>query len=214
MKVVAFIPIKLNSQRLPNKNILPVGDKPLCRHIMDTLLACKNIDELFVYCSDVSIKKYMPSRGITFLKRDSRLDGNKVKGMEIYSEFVKEIDADIYVLVHTTSPFVTQQSIDSAIDLVKSGKYDSAFSVQELKTFVWYKGHPLNYNLTDIPRTQDIEPVFVETSGFYIFTKEVIRDRRRIGDNPYPCVVTSMEAIDIDDEDDYVLACLHSKMDV
>ena len=69
MKVVALVPIKLNSQRLPHKNILDLGGKPLCAHMTENLLKVKGIDEIYVYCSDEQITKYMPE-GIKFLKRD------------------------------------------------------------------------------------------------------------------------------------------------
>ena len=52
MKVVALVPIKLNSQRLPHKNILPLLGKPLCYHIVSRLLDIKSIDEVYVYCSE------------------------------------------------------------------------------------------------------------------------------------------------------------------
>ena len=57
MKVVALVPIKLNSQRLPHKNILPIGGHPLCWHITNTLCEVEQIDEVFVYCSDEEVKK-------------------------------------------------------------------------------------------------------------------------------------------------------------
>ena len=60
MKVVAFIPIKLNSQRLPNKNILPLDGKPLCWHVCQTLLEVDGIDDVYVYCSDDSVTDHIP----------------------------------------------------------------------------------------------------------------------------------------------------------
>ena len=72
-KIVAFVPIKLNSQRLPHKNILPISDHPLCWHILNSLLKVDGIDETYVYCSDENITKYIP-KSVRFLKRDSRLD--------------------------------------------------------------------------------------------------------------------------------------------
>ena len=101
MKVVSFIPIKLNNQRLPGKNTLPLGNKPMCNYIFDTVNQIKSIDERYVYCSDESIKKYMP-KGLTFLKRDSYLDGFQVKGLEIIDYFLRDVVADIYVLTHVT----------------------------------------------------------------------------------------------------------------
>ena len=93
-------------------------------------------------------------------------------GEEIYDAFTKEVDADVYMLAHTTSPFIKEETIATAINKVTSREHDSAFSAQKIQTFTWFKGKPLNYNLKKIPQTQKIEPVYVETSAFYIFRKE------------------------------------------
>lgn len=206
MKTVALIPIKLNSQRLPHKNILPIAGYPLCWHICNTLNNVKGIDEVYVYCSDDSVKRYIPNR-TKVLIRDKKLDKNEVKGFEIYAEFIKEVDADVYVLAHTTSPFIKLESIQNAVDHVLGGSYDSSFSAQKIQTFAWYQGRPINYDINDVPRTQDMEPVYVETSAFYIFRKEVFTiHHRRIGLHPYIQEVSDIEAIDIDERSDYEFA--------
>ncbi len=210
-RVVAFVPIKLNSQRLPNKNILPIADHPLCWHILDTLYRTKGIDEVYVYCSDERVKEYIPDK-VKFLKRDKKLDGDLVKGFDIYDAFIKEVNADIYILAHTTSPFIKQETVESALDKMIDSDYDSAFSAQRVQTFAWYKGKPINYDLNDVPRTQDMEPIYVETSGFFMFRKEIFTEnRRRIGFKPYIQEVDSVEAVDIDTKEDYEFALLISQ---
>lgn len=206
MKTVAFIPIKLNSQRLPNKNILPIAGHPLCWHMANMLLQIKGIDEVYVYCSDDAVKQYLPE-GIKYKQRDKRLDGDLIKGFDIYKSFISEVDADIYVLAHATSPFVEAETIETALSHVVSGENDSAFCAERIQTFAWYQGKPINYHLSDVPRTQDLEPIWIETSAFFMFTKEVFTvHNRRIGFTPYVQEVSGLEAIDIDEEKDYKLA--------
>lgn len=207
MKTVALIPIKLNSQRLPHKNILPIAGYPLCWHLCNTLLHSKGIDEVYVYCSDETITDYIPE-GIIFKKRERWLDGDLVKGFDIYRNFVNEVDADVYVLAHTTSPFIKISSVENALSHVLSGENDSAFSAEKIQTFAWYQGKPINYNLDDVPRTQDMEPIWVETSAFFMFKKDIFTiHNRRIGFNPYIQEVSGIEAIDIDEKKDYDMAC-------
>lgn len=206
MKTVAFIPIKLNSQRLPHKNLLPLAGHPLCWHICNTLNQVSSIDEVYVYCSDPSVTQYLPLE-TRFLRRDPKLDKDEVKGFQIYSAFIESVEADVYVLAHTTSPFVLSQSVENALSNVLDDTHDSAFSAQKIQTFAWYKGAPINYDLNDVPRTQDMEPIYVETSGFFIFKKEIFtKHHRRIGFNPYIQEVDGMEAIDIDEKKDYEFA--------
>ena len=211
MKVVSFIPIKLNNQRLPGKNLLPLNGKPTCKYIFETINAVDTINEKYVYCSDEAIKEYMPS-GLTFLKRDKYLDGFQVKGMEIIDRFVKDVDADIYVLTHVTQPFTRSSSIKAALDKVISGEYDSAFSAVELQDYMWMHGRPLNYNMKDIPRSQDLEPIYMETGAFFVFRKEVFTELgQRIGIKPYIHVIDQFEAVDIDTAEDYEFAKVVAK---
>lgn len=208
MKVVALVPIKLNSQRLPHKNILPLKGKPLCYHITNTLLQVKDIDEVYVYCSDDKVKDYLPSE-VKVLKRDSYLDGDTVKGFEIYNSFIGKVDADVYVLAHTTSPFTRASSVEKGLNQVLNGGNDSAFSAKKIQTFAWYQNKPINYDINDVPRTQDMEPIYVETSAFFIFKKEIFTvHHRRIGFHPYIVEMDDIEAVDIDTESDYEFARL------
>lgn len=207
MKTVALVPIKLNSQRLPHKNILPIAGHPLCWHICNTLNNTNGIDEVYVYCSDDEVINYIPNNTI-FKRRDSRLDGDLIKGFDIYRSFINEVDADVYVLAHTTSPFIKVSSVENALAHVLSGEHDSAFSAERIQTFAWYQGKPINYDLNDVPRTQDMEPIWIETSAFFIFRKEIFTlHNRRIGFNPYIQEVSGIEAVDIDEKKDYELAC-------
>lgn len=206
MKVVSFIPIKLNNQRLPGKNLLPLNGRPTCEYIFDTINAVNNIDEKYVYCSDESIQKYLPE-GLTFLKRDEYLDGFQVKGLEIIDHFVRDIDADIYVLTHVTQPFTKAESISGALEKVISGEFDSAFAAVALQDYMWMNGKPLNYDMKNIPRSQDLAPIYMETGAFFIFRKEVFTKLgQRIGNKPYIHVVDQFEAVDIDTAEDFAFA--------
>ena len=206
MKIVAFVPIRLNSQRVAGKNLRLLGGEPLMCHILKTLTAVRSIDEVYVYCSDESIRPLLPD-GVRFLRRDTSLDRDTTLGREIYDAFTAEVKADLYVLAHATSPFIRPATIAEALAKVKSGEYDSSFSAERIQTFAWYEGRPLNYRLDNIPRTQTIEPVYIETSAFFIFPRGLwCGDHRRIGDRPYMAVVERVEGLDIDYPEDFAMA--------
>lgn len=207
MKTVAFVPIKLNSERLPLKNIKPfTNGKPLISYILSTLSKTHGIDEIYVYCSDERIKDYLPE-GILFLKRDPYYDLSTTSFNEVLSSFAKLVKADVYVLTHATAPFMTAQSIGKGVEAVVSGKYESAHSVAMLKEFLWKDGKPLNYTLDSIPRTQDLPDIYTETCGLYVYTSDLILNKgRRISDNPFLIEVNKIEACDINDDDDFVIA--------
>lgn len=206
MKIVSFIPIKLNNQRLPGKNLLPLNGRATCEYIFDTINQVDLIDEKYVYCSDEKIVPYIP-KGLKFLKRDTYLDGYQVKGLEIIERFVQDVDADIYVLTHVTQPFTKSESITKALKKVISGEYDSAFSAVALQDYMWMNGKPLNYDMKNIVRTQDLDPIYMETGAFFIFRKEVFTKlHQRIGEHPYIYEIDQFEAVDIDTAEDFAFA--------
>ena len=206
MKVVSCIPIKLNNQRLPGKNTLLLGDKAMCEYIFDTIDKVKGIDEKYVYYNNEKIRKYIKGN-LTLLKRDTYLDGFQVKGLEIIDYFLRDVKADIYVLTHVTQPFTKTSSIEEALQKVLSGKYDSAFSATVIQDYCWYRGKPFNYDMQDIVTTQNLEPIYMETGAFYIFTREVFEEyHQKIGKNPYMKVVDRIESVDVDTAEDYEFA--------
>ena len=206
MKTVAFVPIRLNSKRVAGKNLKMLGDKPLLRYILDTLVKVERIDEVYVYCSSEEIVSYLPE-GVRLLKRPEFLDRDETLGKEIYEEFTKTVDADVYILAHTTSPFMKVETVENALSKILDEGYDSAFSAERVQTFVWYQGKTLNYDLKEIPRTQTIEPVFVETSAFFMFKRDVWKiHKQRIGFKPYIAEVDKIEGVDIDWPEDFAFA--------
>lgn len=209
MKTVAFVPIKLNNERLPGKNLKRFSDgTPLVHVILSKLAALKGdgIDEVYCYCSSEEIIPYLPD-GVEWLQRPTFLDDRLCKGRTIYEEFVKTIDADIYVLCHATAPFTTVEHIKECVKAVQSGRYKSAFAGQKHQTFFWKDGKPFNFDLSNPPRTQDMEPFYTENPSPYVFTKESFEETHaRSNINPYIVECTAVECVDVDDADDFELA--------
>lgn len=207
MKTVAVVPMKLNNRRLPQKNTKCfTNGKPLCYYILSTLLTVDGVDEVYVYCSNPKIQEFMPE-GVKYLKRSPSLDQDTTKMNEVLQAFAKDVPADIYVMTHTTAPFITKESIGTGLNAVKEGEYDSAFAAKKIQEFLWVDGKPFNYELDNIPRTQDLPALYEETSGFYIYKKEVMTIlNRRIGEKPYIVEVSEIESVDIDEAEDFMIA--------
>lgn len=206
MKIVAFMPIKLNNERCPGKNIRNLGGKPLLQYELDTLKETGLCNSINVYCSSNEVVRYLPE-GVTFVKRPDFLDAPTSNFTQIFEQFMVEQDADIYVMAHATAPFITLETMKECIEAVISGEYDSAFCAQKIQTFLWQDGKPLNFDASNLPRTQDLKPIYQETSGIYVFRKEVFQKlHRRIGMKPYIKVVSFKESVDIDEENDFATA--------
>lgn len=204
MKVVALIPIKLDSKRVPLKNIKPFFDgTPLMHFIQKACLDAKNINEVYVYCSNEAVQEYLLP-GVKFLKRPEYLDGDDINANDFIREFMKVVDADVYVNAHTTSPFAKTETIEECVEKVASNEYDSAFCAEMIRTFMWEDGKPINFNPDHFPRTQDLPKIYGETSIAYVFTKEsFLKHNRRLGSRPYVKKVDKIEAMDIDYPEDF-----------
>ena len=206
MKTVAVMPIKLNNERLPGKNTKILGDKPLLQYELNNLRQIRGIEKIIVYCSDDSVCQYLPN-GVDFAKRADFLDLPTSNFTQIFENFMAEFDADIYVYAHATAPFITIGTMQECLDSVKSGYYDSAFCAVKIQDFLWQNGKPLNFDATNVPRSQDLKPIYRETSDVYVFTKDVFQKyRRRIGMRPFIKEVTYKEAVDINTAEDFALA--------
>lgn len=207
--IKAIMPIKTNNERLPKKNTLLLGDKPLLQHQLFNLLQVSEIDEIYVYCSDESIKDYLP-KGVRFKQREKELDLPTSNFTQIFRNFMKEEEADIYVYAHATAPYVSVETIEKCINAVLNEGYDSAFCASKIQDYLWSKGKPLNFDAENLPRSQDLEPIYRETSGVYVFEKKVFEEYgRRIGNKPYIKEVNYKEAIDINTKEDFELAKLY-----
>ena len=207
MKIVAVVPMKLNNSRLPQKNTKPfTNGEPLCHYILSTLLTVEGIDEVYVYCSNPAICDFIPD-DIKYLQRPDTLDQNSTSMTEVLLHFAKDVPADVYVLTHTTAPFISKESLEEGLQKVISGKNDSAFSAKRVQEFLWSDGKPFNYALDNIPRTQDLPLLYAETCGFYIYRSDIITNlHRRIGFKPYIVEVGEIESIDIDEAEDFEIA--------
>lgn len=214
MKTIAVMPIKMKNERLPGKNTKMLGSKPLLQYELDSLKRTGMVDSINVYCSNPAIQEFLPD-GVRFIQRPEVLDLPTSNFSQIFETFMKAYDADIYVYAHATAPFITVKTMRECIGAVQSGKYDSAFCAIRLQDYLWQNGEPLNFDAANIPRTQDLEPIYQETSGVYVFTREVFaKYHRRIGRNPFIREVSFKEAVDIDNPEDFDLAQVLVNLDI
>lgn len=207
MKTVVLLPIKLNNQRVPGKNIKRFSDgTPLMSLIQQACLKCKKVDSIYVYCSNPSVQNYILP-GVNYLQRPEYLDSDKANSNDIIREFIKNVDADIYVETHATGPFTKAESIDACIDAVASGEYDSAFLAKRIQEFLWQNGTAMNFDIQHFPRTQDLIPIYSEAPGAYVFTKQTFKKYdRRVGMKPYIHEISEVESRDIDYPEDFEIA--------
>lgn len=213
MKTVVFLPVKGTSERIKNKNTSLLNGKPLFLHTLEKLVKCPFFDEVFLDTEMDSIYEMAKHTGCTYLKRDPALATNKTDGHSLFYNEAKKVDADIYVQILGTSPFIKPSTIERGINILKEqgDKYDSVILVKREKQYTWNESGP-NYDREHIPNSKDLPDTVIETMGLYITNKHVALDkRRRYGQNPYLLDAEPIEATDVNYPLDFEYAEVISK---
>lgn len=203
MNKIAFVPIRLNSKRVVSKSIRELGGRPLFCWLLEAMDKL-NIP-VHLYCSQNDVLRGLvdfSAKNVVYTHRPEWLDGDDIKGIDIYREFAKQVPADIYLLSHCTSPFVSTKSLAAVLDKVASGSSASCATVAKIQTFTWFDGKPLNF---DIPRvqTQLLKPIYYETSAAYAYRADVLLAGDRTDRKADLVELQWPETEDIDYEDDF-----------
>lgn len=216
-RIVALIPMRAESKRVPNKNIRQFNGKPLYFHIIRTMLNCPVIDEVVVDTNSPKIMEEIPKQfdRVTVIPRPENLCADTVPMNDVLLHDVQQVEADWYVQTHATNPLLQPETVARAVQtIVASTEHDSLFSVSPVLARFWDSaGRPVNHNPHVLLRTQDLAPIFEENSNLYIFRGETLkRLRNRIGERPLMYSIPKEEAWDIDEEIDFQIAeFLHAR---
>jgi len=211
-KIVALVPMRHHSERVPGKNYRPMAGKPLFHHILNTLESVPELDGILVDTDSPVIleglAEYFP--GVKAVERPEHLRGGEVPMNEILIHDTGKIASTWYLQTHSTNPLLRAETVSQAIQSLFRviPEYDSLFGVTRLQTRLWDQlGRPVNHNPKVLLRTQDLPPIYEENSCMYIFTREKLLARRnRLGERPMMFEVPPVEAWDIDVELDFTVA--------
>ena len=207
--IVALVPMRHHSQRVPGKNYRPLAGKPLFHHIITSLLNCPEITQVVVDTDSPAItsglREHFPQ--VTIIERPERLRADDVATNEVLIYDLSQVQADCYLQTHSTNPLLRPETISKAIQTFISNYpvYDSLFSVTRMQTRLWdQSGKAINHDPAILLQTQDLPPVYEENSCLYIFKRQTLLDRRnRLGERPMMFEIDPPEAWDIDEELDF-----------
>ncbi len=209
--IVALVPMRHHSERVPGKNYRPLAGKPLFHHILDTLLQCPEISRVAIDTDSPiimdSLRKQYPQ--VIIIERPEHLRADTIPMNEVLLHDMAQVPADLYLQTHSTNPLLRPQTISRAIQALVSQypAYDSLFSVTRIQTRLWDQlGRPVNHNPAILLRTQDLPPIYEENSCIYLFNRQTLELRRnRLGERPYLFEIPAAEAWDIDEELDFAI---------
>lgn len=209
MKKACFIPIKSNSERVPGKNFRILCDKPLYQYIIENAIAAGCFDDIYVDTNSAEVKAFCEKNNVKVIERKEELARNTANGNDLLNyHYDLHPEYDLYFQLFATAPYLQPSSISRAVNtLAESNMYDSTFTALRQHGFYWFNDTPVNYRPCILPRSQDMTPVYEESTGLYGMTNAALKKYRcRIGANPYVCEINKFEAIDINTEDDLKMA--------
>jgi CMP-N-acetylneuraminic acid synthetase len=210
-KLIALVPMRHHSQRVPGKNYRLLAGRPLFHHIVETLLAVPEITEILIDTDSEPVmdglRRHFPQ--IKVLPRPEHLRADDVPMNDILIHDTAQIQADFYLQTHSTNPLLKPETVSRAIQslLTNYPRYDSLFSVTRLQTRLYFQdGRAINHDPTVLIQTQNLPPVYEENSCLYIFTREnLIKRHHRISETPMMFEINTEEAWDIDEELDFAI---------
>ncbi len=209
--LVALVPMRHHSQRVPGKNYRPLAGKPLFHHILGTLLSVPEIGQVIVDTDSEPVmdglRQHFPQ--VVIINRPANLRPDDVPMNDILLYDTAQVPADFYLQTHSTNPLLRPETVSRAIKTFL-GAYpekDSLFSVTRWQTRLYDQhGVAINHDPTVLIQTQDLPPVYEENSCLYLFTRQNLLERHhRIGANPILFEIDAAEAWDIDEELDFAI---------
>ena len=210
-KIVALVPMRHHSQRVPGKNYRSLAGKPLFHYIINALSACPEISQVVVDTDSQPVMDGLRQHfhAVRILERPEHLRGDEISMNEILEYDTSQVEADYYLQTHSTNPLLRPATISQAIQslLANIPEHDTLFSVTKLQVRLWDQfGHAINHNPSELLQTQDLPPVYEENSCIYIFSRpSLLKHHHRIGENPMMFEIDAAEAWDIDEKLDFAI---------
>lgn len=211
MKNIALIPLRGGSKGIPRKNLKDLNGAPLCSYTIQAALNSLKLDEVWVSSEDEEIITYVKSTfpRVKIRIRPAKFATDNASTESVIIDLINSQPFDItdqIILIQATSPLITSNDLDKALNQLENSKYNSLVSGVLFKRFLWENGHPLNYDINKRPRRQDFKGLFLENGAIYISkVKNILKNENRI---EAPCELFYMSedtAYEIDEISDWLI---------
>lgn len=221
MRVLGVIPARGGSKGVPNKNIKPLGGRPLIDYTIKAATA-SNLDRVIVSTDSSEIASIAKELGaeVPFLRPAELADDVISPIYAVLNVLDKALEAgddsyDAVMMLQPTTPMRTAEDIDEALALLKSTGSDSVISVVDVGAT-----HPARMKylrdgkLIDPPfceayenqRRQELEPMYIRNGAIYLTRTSVLRDKSFKGNDCRALVMPSERSVNIDTIEDFQFA--------
>jgi N-acylneuraminate cytidylyltransferase len=212
MRIVAVILARGGSKGIPNKNLKRVGERSLVARAVQASRAAGF--ETFVSSDSESILKEASASGATGIHRPEEFASDEASSESALLHALSQDgfeDVGLVAFIQPTSPFISDNDLREAANLILSGKAGTVFSARENHSFAWEESdaswEPVGHSRLSRPRRQDLTPSVIETGAFYLFSKSGFElAGSRFSGSVSPLLVDSRFSMEIDSPQDLELA--------
>ena len=217
MKNVAMIPARLGSKRVHDKNLRLIGGKPLVAYIVEAVIESDvfALDDIYLNSESDIIKNIADDYGIKFYKRPSEFSTDTASNDGWVLDFISKVDCDMVFQFLATSPFTSPQDIRDFFNKAIETKCDTLISTNDVRIECLYDGNPINFiQKEQTPPSQSLIPIKAYACGLMAWSCDNFRKNMKKYNSGYHggdgkiefFDVKGFAAVDIDTEDDFVLA--------
>ncbi|MBQ8698720.1 MAG: acylneuraminate cytidylyltransferase family protein [Schwartzia sp.] len=211
-KMIAMIPARLGSKRIPKKNLRYLAEKPLIQYPIDLALQSGCFEEVWVNTESEALGTIAEKLGVRFHRRPPELATDTATNRDFTYEFLQKHPCDYVVMVNTTSPLLRQETIQSFVHYLDENDYDTVLSVIEEKAETFFRGEPLNFSLREKINSQFLEPTEPVVWALTAWKRSSFMALQEAGQNPVfggnvgKFAVPKDESCDLDTEEDWRIA--------
>lgn len=211
-KLLAMIPARMGSKRIPKKNIRLMMGKPLIQYPIELALNSKQFEEIWVNTESEPLGLACEKMGAKFHRRPAELATDTATNRDFVYQFMKTHDCDYVIMINPTSPALRQETLDGFLNYVRENDFDTVFSVLDLQAESFYRGEFINFDGKDKINSQFLEPVQAIMWAITAWKKETFVKLQESGQCPvfggkiglFP--IPKDESPDLDTEEDWNVA--------
>lgn len=211
-KLIAMIPARLGSKRIPKKNIRYMDGKPLIQYPIDLAVGSGLFEEVWVNTESAELGRIIQTMGAQFHERPAQLAGDKATNRDFTYEFMQKHDCDYVVMVNTTSPLLREDTVRKFLTFINENDYDTIVSVVAEREETFFQDKPLNFSLEEKVNSQFLEPTEAIVWALTAWKRETFMKLQEEGKNPVfggklgKYAIPKDEACDLDTEEDWRIA--------
>ena len=209
MSIKALVAVRSGSTRVLNKNIRPFAGSTLLEVKLEQLKRVDIFDGIVVNSNDDTMLEIAKRMGCETVKRDPYYASNTVSMSDVYRNMAENIETDTIAYINVTNPLLEDKTLIKAVEEYYSnrGKYDSLNSAHLIKEFLFKDNLPINYDLRNQPRSQDLPDIAALNFAINILERDTMIDNKNVvGVKPQIYIIDEVEATDIDNPIDFEFA--------